>query len=104
MNDNTGASESNRAAIILAGGEGKRLLELTRKLAGFYVPKQFCALAGETTLLEQTWRRVETCVVQEHTFFVLNRQHQHFFTPLLSGVALRNLVVQPNNRGTAPAI
>lgn len=98
------ACEIHRAAIILTGGEGKRLGELTRKIAGFHLPKQFCAVVGEIPLLEQTRRRVSRCVPQERISFVLNREHQRFFTPLLDGVAPRNLVVQPRNRGTAPAI
>lgn len=98
------AGDSNRAAIILAGGEGRRLGELTRKIAGFHLPKQFCAVVGEIPLLEQTRRRVSRCVPQERISFVLNRQHSRFFAPLLDDVPARNLIMQPYNRGTAPAI
>jgi mannose-1-phosphate guanylyltransferase len=45
------------SAIILAGGDGVRLRPLTRRLAGDDRPKQFCALLGGETLLEQTRRR-----------------------------------------------
>jgi mannose-1-phosphate guanylyltransferase len=98
------AGDFNRAAIILAGGDGRRLGEMTRKIAGFYLPKQFCALIGENPLLEQTRRRVLRCVPRERISFVLNRDHQRFFAPMLDGVAVRNLIVQARNRGTAPAI
>lgn len=94
----------NRAAIILAGGEGTRLRELTRKIAGFDVPKQFCPLLGEVPLLEQTRRRVSLSVPPERISFVLNRDHERFFSPLLADVSRHNLIVQPRNRGTAPAI
>ena len=104
MDRRISAGDLNRAAIILAGGEGKRLAELTRKIAGFHLPKQFCAVVGESPLLEQTRRRILCCVPQEQIYLVLNRQHQSFFTPLLDGAPARNLVVQPGNRGTAPAI
>ena len=96
--------DSNRTAIILAGGDGRRLGELTRKIAGFHLPKQFCPLVGEVPLLEQTRRRVSRSVPLERIAFVLNQEHQGFFTPLLHGVQARNLIVQPANRGTAPAI
>jgi len=35
---------------------------------------------------------------------VLNRAHARFYSPLLTGVEPRNLLIQPANRGTAPAI
>jgi len=96
--------ENNRAAIILAGGEGARLAELTRRPNGVHVPKQFCALVGETSLLEQTRRRVSLSVPANRVSFVLNRCHERFYSPLLTDVSRRNLIVQPRNRGTAPAV
>jgi mannose-1-phosphate guanylyltransferase len=102
--DQTTSNGHNRAAMILAGGEGTRVRELTQKVAGFHVPKQFCPLLGGTTLLEQTLRRVSLSVPPEQTLFALNRDHERFFSPLLVGFSPRNFVVQPRNRGTAPAI
>jgi mannose-1-phosphate guanylyltransferase len=96
--------QTDRAAIILAGGEGTRLAELTRRVDGVHIPKQFCALLGESSLLEQTRRRVSRSVPPGRIFFALNRHHKRFFSPILAGVPLHNLVVQPRNRGTAPAI
>ncbi|MBV8135766.1 MAG: NTP transferase domain-containing protein [Deltaproteobacteria bacterium] len=93
-----------RAAIILAGGEGKRLAELTRRSDGVHVPKQFCSLVGEKSLLEETRRRVSRSVTPDLTSIVLNKSHECFYAPLLAEVAPQNLVVQPENRGTAPAI
>jgi mannose-1-phosphate guanylyltransferase len=40
----------------------------------------------------------------ERTLYVVNRAHQAYYTPILDGEPERNLVVQPCNRGTAPAI
>jgi nucleotidyltransferase-like protein len=98
------ADETNRAAIILAGGDGTRLAPLTRRLDGVHVPKQFCALLGEVPLLDQTRRRVSLSVPPERISFVLNKEHDRFFSPLLAGVSPQNLIIQPQNRGTAPAI
>lgn len=44
----------HRWGVILAGGDGRRLLPLTRKIAGDDMPKQFCTIVGDGTLLEQT--------------------------------------------------
>jgi hypothetical protein len=47
-----------RWAMILAGGDGTRLRDLTRRIAGDDRPKQFCPLLGEETLLGEKRRRV----------------------------------------------
>jgi mannose-1-phosphate guanylyltransferase len=101
----------NRWAIVLAGGEGKRLRSLTRRL-GYDVPKQFCPLLDRETLLQLTLRRVALAIDPARTFTVVTRVHERFFSPLMaelseldSGRNLRgNLVIQPDNRGTAAAI
>lgn len=91
-------------AVILAGGDGVRLRPLTRRLAGDDRPKQFCAIAGHESLLTRTRRRVALSVAEERTLLVLTRTHEVFFRTELSGVAPGRLIVQPTNRGTAPAI
>ncbi len=79
-------------------------MELTRRIKGFDVPKQFCPIVSDVPLLEETRRRVSLSVASDRTFFVLNRIHERFFSPLLADVCQRNLVIQPRNTGTAPAI
>jgi mannose-1-phosphate guanylyltransferase len=96
--------DPNCAAVILAGGEGVRLSSFTREAFGYHLPKQFCPLFEGKTLLEQTMLRVSLLFPPARTITVLNRAHEAFFAPLLNGTASRNLLVQPENRGTAPAI
>lgn len=93
-----------RTAIILAGGEGARLRSFTRTLAGKEIPKQFCRLIGNSTLLEQTRRRVALSVDPARTFFAVTRAQSLFYEELLADVPAERMVVQPSNRGTAPAI
>lgn len=90
--------------LVLAGGDGERLRPLTRAIAGDDRPKQFCALLGRGSLLERTWRRVGRSVHRDRTLTVLTRTHERYYAPLLAGVPGRRLIVQPANRGTAPAI
>ncbi len=93
-----------RSAIVLAGGDGTRLRELTRQIAGDDRPKQFCALLGGRTLLGETRDRVALAVPRSRTFFSVTAAHARFYAPLLADVRSRQVVVQPENRGTAPAI
>src|SRR5581483_2766403 len=88
-----------RWAVILAGGDGRRLLPLTRRLAGDDRPKQFCKLLGTGTLLEQTLKRVSRVADPNHIFSVVTNGHETYFAGL-PGARL----IQPCNRGTAPAI
>ena len=90
-------------AVILAGGDGTRLRSLTRKITGDERPKQFCSLIGQNTLLEETQKRVGLELAKARTMFVVNRAHERYYSKVL-GNALSNLIEQPRNIGTAPAI
>ena len=96
--------ERDRWAIILAGGDGTRLLSLTRAIAGDDRPKQFCPILGDETLLDQTRRRVSLAIQVAQTMFSLRENHKTFFEELVADVPVTNLVVQPTNLGTTPAI
>jgi mannose-1-phosphate guanylyltransferase len=94
----------HRWGVILAGGEGKRLRSLTRLVTGDERPKQFCPLLGGTTLLAQTRKRIARSVPPDRTLFVLVRSQGRFYSPELKDVPQEQMVVQPGNRGTLPAI
>ena len=91
-------------ALVLAGGEGRRLRRLTRRITGDDRPKQFCRVLDRDTLLEQTLRRSALLVPRERTLAVVVDAHERFYAPLLSGFPALGVAIQPENRGTAPAV
>jgi dTDP-glucose pyrophosphorylase len=57
--------------LVLAGGDGARLLRLTRYIAGQDCPKQFCAVGGVRTLLSHTLARIAPLIAPGRTMLVL---------------------------------
>ncbi len=95
---------TNRWGVILAGGDGTRLLPLTRSISGDDRPKQFCAVIDNETLLRQTERRIASLIPPQQTVLMLTKTHEAFYAGQVEGLSSAQLVIQPGNRGTAPAI
>jgi mannose-1-phosphate guanylyltransferase len=91
-------------AVVLAGGDGTRLRPLTRRITGDERPKQFCPILGRETLLEMTLRRISLAVPADRTVVVLTEIHESFYNSILKDAPPCRPLIQPNNRGTAPAI
>lgn len=96
-------NHSERWGILLAGGDGARMRGLTRFISGDDRPKQFCAVVGDETLLQQAGRRASRSIAAHQTVVALMRSHARFYTRDLAGTDFKRLV-QPRNRGTAPPI
>lgn len=90
-------------SVVLAGGDGVRLRGLTRFVYGDDRPKQFCPLLGKRTLLQETQQRAERSVSPDQILYSLTRAHQDYYLRDL-GDRPSQRVVQPCNKGTAPAI
>jgi mannose-1-phosphate guanylyltransferase len=90
--------------IVLAGGEGSRLRALTTDADGRVRPKQFCSLHGEKSLLQVTLARAERIAPSERIVVIVAAQHESWWRTQLDDVLPENVIVQPQNRGTAPGV
>lgn len=95
--------QKQRWAILLAGGDGTRLLPLTRIISSDARPKQFCPLAGSVSLLEETRQRAARSVRTEQILVSLTSKHKPYFLAE-SGLRPAQRIVQPSNKGTAPPV
>src|SRR6266436_10058743 len=66
-------------AVILAGGDGTRLRELSYTVSGDRRPKQFCEFFGGKSLLAHTRDRLQPLFLDENTLFVLNQAHRAYY-------------------------
>jgi len=96
--------ESNAWAVILAAGEGTRLQALTTLPSGIAIPKQFCSLYEGPSLLEEALRRGESVADRSHICAVVAEQHRCWWEGALGSLPDSNVIVQPQNRGTANGI
>ena len=86
--------------VIMAGGSGTRLWPLSR--AGH--PKQFLALNGEKTMLQQTVERLADLPISE-LITICNEEHRFFVAEQLRAIEkLGRIILEPVGRNTAPAI
>ncbi len=98
------AVPSNRIALLLAGGDGTRLQELTRAIAGIPIPKQYCRLLRGSSLLEATLSRTQLFAPRERINVVVNQNHLGLAREQLRDLPGSNIFVQPLNRDTGPGL
>jgi mannose-1-phosphate guanylyltransferase len=94
----------NTWAIVLAAGEGSRLRSLTTISSGTSVPKQFCSLRGGPSLLQETLLRARAVTTPQRTCVIVAKQHRRWWEEPLRSLPRQNVIVQPENRGTANGI
>lgn len=91
-------------AVLLAGGDGIRLRDLTVKIVGDDRPKQFCPVVGRESLLRQTRARLDPLFPSERQMMVVSCAHERYYREELADAEGSLVVAQPVNRGTAVGI
>jgi mannose-1-phosphate guanylyltransferase len=92
-------------AVVLAGGQGIRLRELTRHVYGDDRPKQYAVLTGSKSLLRQTLDRVSRLVPRQQIAVVTMAGHSAYATAELKHeTPTPHVIEQPRDRGTAAAV
>jgi len=90
-------------ALVLAAGEGSRLRALTTT-NGVAVPKQFCSLHDGPSLLQEALHRAEAVAPRQRICTIVAVQHRRWWEGPLWSLPSQNIIVQPENRGTAAGL
>ncbi len=99
----TGISEKVWA-VILAAGDGRRLLRLTQAIHGCGVPKQFAVLGGTASLLQDTLDRIKSVSAIGGTLVVVDERHKTIARRQLRQHPEAEIILQPRNLGLGPGI
>lgn len=84
--------------LVLAGVDGKRPRLLSRRFAGDGRPP------SQEALVERTLRRAAMVVAPDRILTAVVRTHEPWYAPLLATLSSRRLLIQPEDRGSAPAV
>lgn len=96
-------AEGQDWTIALAGGEGKRLADYVQRRFGQQMPKQFCKLLGQRSMLEHTLDRLNEQTPASRTLTIIGPDHLRFAAPQLEGRS-DHVFRQPSSRETGTAL
>jgi mannose-1-phosphate guanylyltransferase len=96
--------EADTWLLVLAAGEGTRLRSLTTNSCGKTVPKQFCSLYEGPSLLHEAVARAQAVTSCARICAVVAEQQRQWWEASLDTLSATNVIVQPENRGTANGI
>ena len=88
-------------AVVLAGGEGRRLRKLTTTPEGVVIPKQYCSLGRSSCLLQDALTRARSVALPSHVCAVVAAQHRRWWNSAVTSLDESNVYIQPRDQGTA---
>jgi mannose-1-phosphate guanylyltransferase len=89
--------------LALAGGEGMRLTEYVERRFGRRIPKQYCCLLGNRSMLQHTLERLNKLTPASRTITVIGTHHGELAYPQLVGHS-DHVFRQPASRDTGLAL
>lgn len=87
-------------AVILAGGAGTRLWPMSRTSR----PKQFYDVVGETTMIEDTYRRLLRLFPKESIYFSVSPPFAQLLAETFPELSSEQMIIEPEKRDTGPAM
>lgn len=93
-------SDTHQYALILAGGRGTRFWPRSRRAKA----KQVLEFFGQGTMIQQTVARLRQAVPLDHIWVLTNPHLRDEVVRQLPGVPKRQILAEPAQRNTAPAI
>jgi len=100
----TSSTESERSkpwVVVLAGGQGTRLNQVTTAIHGTPVPKQFAVLNGVHSMLQTTVRRALWLTTPDRVLVVVNAKDADLTKEQLRDHPQVRMVLEPFSGGTA---
>lgn len=93
--------QNNTFVLIMAGGVGSRFWPKSRN----HFPKQFIDILGTgQSLLQMTYGRFLKICPQEQIYILSNQDYKDLVQEQLSGIAEKNILLEPSRNNTAPCI
>lgn len=89
--------------LALAGGDGVRLQEYVERRFGRRMPKQYCCLLGNRSMLQHTLDRMNKLTPASRTLTVIGTHHGEIATPQLVE-RCDHVFRQPSSRDTGMAL
>jgi len=89
--------------LALAGGDGVRLSDYVQRRFGQRIPKQYCCLLGDRSMLQHTLDRLNRLTPPERTMTVIGVDHRELAMPQLAGRS-DHVFRQPGARDTGVAL
>lgn len=87
-------------AVVMAGGSGTRFWPQSRKT----MPKQLLKLAGDRTMIQQTFDRCDGLIDSQQSWVVTNQVQADATSGQLPDIDRSRILVEPDARNTAPCI